>query len=416
MNRILQSYKDMWTRLLDFKGRSTVAEYWCPFFINVFVTLLFLYIIPLPIIVIVYHIAILLPCISLAIRRLHDANRSGWNILWLYIPSIILLVYASAILFYTQKPEIVDLFLNWFTVMVVGYVVFLVYSIYLLTHHTFPKKNHYGEVQHLAAKTEKLEDEVLLEAPAGASVEGTLTFKTKAFLEKARNMKKKEEPSKIEETAKTEKLHTKEEAQIEIKKDEKEPDGSVVIRPKKRNVVKNKETVEAKLEEAISQEAKEEIIVMAQLKPSKKRPVKKATITEEEKIKDVDSSIKKEEESKKKIDSPSKKEKEQEIVKTITQKRAEVQQSSTMPKAIIMEEIKEKKTTAKIVHKPIKRKSIQPIEVPNVNVESIRTHSLDSIAKLVEQNMTKDNKEAPTVVANLKKQPIKRKRKEETEK
>lgn len=386
MNHLFQAYKDMWTRTLEFKGRSNNAEYWWPILINIIVTLFFLYIIPLPEIVMIYQIAILLPCISLAIRRLHDANKSGWNVLWLYIPTALLIVYAGAILYYTQSPEIVDTFLKWFTVMVVGYVVFLVYSIYLLTHYTYQKKNHYGDVPH-NEQIVKQNDEIILEAPKGATAEGTMTFKTKAFLEKAKRMKTKDETVTNNDVL-TDKKGTSDQSQKEI------PDIEIKKIKKKAAILKDDTIIDSK------DEAAKEIIVKAQLKPTAKKPIKK--------VKTQDSAIKKEEDIQSQREEPSV------VVKTIAQKRAETQQSSTMPKTNIAEQLKPQKET-KVIHKPIKRKLIQPVEVPNMNVESIRTHSLDSIAKLVEQNMSKDPNTAPTVVANMKKQPVKRKKKDDKE-
>lgn len=477
MNNIISSYKDMWTRAFDYKGRSNVSEYWWPFFINMLVTLCFIYLIPYAAIAILYQVIILIPSISLAIRRMHDSNRSGWNILWLYIPTIILVVYAGAILYYTQSPEIVDTFLKFFMAMVVGYVIFLVYSIYLLTHHTYPKKNHYGEVPHTKTEEESKEEEVLLEAPANASVEGTLTFKTKAFLEKAMRMKKKEEDTKplhdkessasnivdeiVDNVSHEEMIIDKSKSEVTFKEKGKKSNDKednikqtseplreetnkektiepVLVQNTVKDVIsateKEKKTVVKKpkkeatkevvlpmpeLKEPISHVDKmtnhEEIVVMAQLKPSKKRPSKHKT-EDKSKVNVSDVKEHKKDTVSKTIEKPF----EETRVKTLAEKRAELQQTMSLSKTAIMEEIKKteeeaKKTeTAKTVRRPIKRKSIKPVEVPNVNVEPIRTHSLDTIAKFVEQNMNKDPNEAPTVTATIKRKPVKRKKKEET--
>lgn len=376
-----------------------------------------------------YQILIALPCISLAIRRMHDANKSGWNILWLYIPTVILLVYAGAILYYTQSPEIVDMFLQFFMAMVVGYVVFLIYSIYLLTHHTYPEKNHYGEVPHTNETKEVIEED-LLEAPADAAVEGTLTFKTKAFIEKARKSKKRSD------IAKTEPLQNVETAplpQEQSKQDEKDTSSKTTEENQKTDISEqntNIDTVTQK-EEATSKDNrkkqeqksvikkpkkeiipetqkeankepeklhdKEEIIVTAQLKPHKKRPIKPKAASPI-----IKEPIKTDAEQKTKV-------------KTLAEKRSEVQNTTSLSKAALMEEIKkaeeEKKVVAKpSVRKPVKRKTVKPVEVPDMNVETIRTHSLDSIAKLVEQNMNKEPNDPPIVTATMKKKPIKRKK------
>lgn len=44
----------------------------------------------------IYGIVTLLPSLGLYVRRLHDTNRSGWNLLWLCLPiigGVILLIY-----------------------------------------------------------------------------------------------------------------------------------------------------------------------------------------------------------------------------------------------------------------------------------------------------------------------------------
>ncbi len=147
---------------------------------------------------------------------------------------------------------------------------------------------------------------------------------------------------------------------------------------------------------------------MAQLKPSKARPVVKTA-------KQAPSSPVQTSKPFTKV--PIKKEAAK--VKTVAQKRTELQQTMSLSKSALKEEIRKTETTQRkpaerktTVHHPIKRKMIQPVEVPNVNVETIRTHSLDSIAKLVEQNMNKETKDAPVVTATINKKPIKRTKKE----
>ncbi|MFJ5488453.1 DUF805 domain-containing protein [Hansschlegelia beijingensis] len=44
----------------------------------------------------IWQLALLIPGISVAVRRLHDTDRSGWNYLWLFLPvigAIILIVF-----------------------------------------------------------------------------------------------------------------------------------------------------------------------------------------------------------------------------------------------------------------------------------------------------------------------------------
>ncbi len=407
MNNIFSAYKDMWIKAADYKGRSNVSEYWWPICINMLITVFFLYIMPMPEIVLGYNVAIALPCVSLAIRRMHDANKSGWNILWLYVPTVILLVYAGAILYYTQTPDVVDMFLKFFMAMMVSYVVFLVYSIYLLTHFTYPQKNHYGDVPY----AETTREEVRLSSSENADPEKTLSFKTKAFLEKAMH-RKQQDPANTPITEAKQEVQPQDTAQtataekktvpVQLKALSKPTENKPVVRKPR------EETPAVQIKTAQKENVREEKIVMAQLKPSKARPVVKTA-------KQAPSSPVQTSKPFTKV--PIKKEAAK--VKTVAQKRTELQQTMSLSKSALKEEIRKTETTQRkpaerktTVHHPIKRKMIQPVEVPNVNVETIRTHSLDSIAKLVEQNMNKETKDAPVVTATINKKPIKRTKKE----
>ena len=48
------------------------------------------------VLIIIFNIAIIIPMLSVSVRRLHDINKSGWNMLWFLLPLIgviILLIY-----------------------------------------------------------------------------------------------------------------------------------------------------------------------------------------------------------------------------------------------------------------------------------------------------------------------------------
>jgi uncharacterized membrane protein YhaH (DUF805 family) len=51
-----------------------------------------------------YSLAVLIPSLAVAVRRLHDTNRSGWNILWGLIPLVGAIVL---IVFYAQEGQAV---------------------------------------------------------------------------------------------------------------------------------------------------------------------------------------------------------------------------------------------------------------------------------------------------------------------
>jgi uncharacterized membrane protein YhaH (DUF805 family) len=83
-------YTDVIKRYAVFDGRAGRPEYWWFFLINTIISLVLRFAIPSagPIISELYGLAVLLPSIGVAIRRLHDTNRTGWWILVALIPLV----------------------------------------------------------------------------------------------------------------------------------------------------------------------------------------------------------------------------------------------------------------------------------------------------------------------------------------
>ena len=88
----------------NFSGRTTRKEYWMFILIYFLVTIvlsIILKIVKLDILLILFQLALLIPSIAIATRRLHDTNKSGWWQLIGLIPLlgvviiIVLLVYIS---------------------------------------------------------------------------------------------------------------------------------------------------------------------------------------------------------------------------------------------------------------------------------------------------------------------------------
>lgn len=85
-----------------FQGRSRRTEYWMFEFINFLISLAFD---AIDVLIthksaypfqVIYSLALIIPTLAVTIRRLHDTNRSGWNVLWGIVPLvgwIVLLVY-----------------------------------------------------------------------------------------------------------------------------------------------------------------------------------------------------------------------------------------------------------------------------------------------------------------------------------
>lgn len=74
---VLQNYT-------KFNGRASRSEYWYFLLINTIISFL-LYIIGLaaeiPVLSTIYSLAVLVPSLAVAVRRMHDVGKSGWFIL-----------------------------------------------------------------------------------------------------------------------------------------------------------------------------------------------------------------------------------------------------------------------------------------------------------------------------------------------
>lgn len=99
--------RQVFNKYATFKGRARRSEYWW-FMLFYYLVLLvavlldnlfgitFEYAFYGPIYCLV-PLALFLPSLAVAVRRLHDINKSGWNILWGFIPligAILLLVWC----------------------------------------------------------------------------------------------------------------------------------------------------------------------------------------------------------------------------------------------------------------------------------------------------------------------------------
>lgn len=80
-----------------FDGRARRKEYWYFFLFNVIICLMLAFVATE--LYMVYGLAVLLPGIGVAIRRLHDTDRSGWWLLIGFIPLIGNVVLLVVLLF-----------------------------------------------------------------------------------------------------------------------------------------------------------------------------------------------------------------------------------------------------------------------------------------------------------------------------
>lgn len=104
MENIITAYKKYLTNYANFNGRSSRSDYWYVVLANVIIGFVLGFIgglIPILsgltyLISVIYSLAVFIPSLAIAIRRLHDVNKSGWFYLLMFIPmigSIIILVF-----------------------------------------------------------------------------------------------------------------------------------------------------------------------------------------------------------------------------------------------------------------------------------------------------------------------------------
>jgi uncharacterized membrane protein YhaH (DUF805 family) len=106
-----QAVVSVLSQYATFSGRAPRSEYWwyslavllVSFFIAVLDALLF----PTSAIDLssLFALAVFVPGMAVSVRRLHDIDKSGWNLLWIFLPlvGIILLLYWGC-----QKGDVID--------------------------------------------------------------------------------------------------------------------------------------------------------------------------------------------------------------------------------------------------------------------------------------------------------------------
>lgn len=100
---VIEAYKKFWTNYANFKDRTTLADYWwvvlANFLVGFVIGFLSAFVPFISIFTPIYMLAALVPGLAIAVRRLHDSNRSGWYYLFCLIPlagPIIVLVFLCS--------------------------------------------------------------------------------------------------------------------------------------------------------------------------------------------------------------------------------------------------------------------------------------------------------------------------------
>jgi uncharacterized membrane protein YhaH (DUF805 family) len=99
----VDAVKRFWAQYASFSGRASRSEYWWAYLgmivISILVQVVDLAIIAatgVPFLTVIFALAILIPSLAIAVRRLHDTDRSGWWYLIIFVPFvgvIVLLVF-----------------------------------------------------------------------------------------------------------------------------------------------------------------------------------------------------------------------------------------------------------------------------------------------------------------------------------
>lgn len=102
----MNEYLLMWKNFFNFKDRTSVRGYWMAILFNIIAILILGVLISISevffILYLIYILAILIPSLSLSVRRLHDINKSGF---WVFITCV---PFIGAILYliWVCKPSV----------------------------------------------------------------------------------------------------------------------------------------------------------------------------------------------------------------------------------------------------------------------------------------------------------------------
>ena len=99
-------YLDAWKNYVNFQGRSRRQAYWMFVLFNIIAVILAAVVDNAlggsGVVSTIYGLAVFLPGLALAVRRLHDTGRSGWWMLISFLPLIGLIVL---IIFFVQDSQ-----------------------------------------------------------------------------------------------------------------------------------------------------------------------------------------------------------------------------------------------------------------------------------------------------------------------
>ncbi|PTG05772.1 DUF805 domain-containing protein [Staphylococcus chromogenes] len=145
---ILTCYQLFWTRLFDFKGRSTRKEFWHPLWMNAVIMVLLSFIISERASYI-FSFLIFIPNLTVMTRRLHDVNRSMFLAIVFNLSSYISLVLFFLLLLvptgvvthpFGESLLVITVFTGG-----IALVFLLFYTLFALVMKGNSEPNHYGD-------------------------------------------------------------------------------------------------------------------------------------------------------------------------------------------------------------------------------------------------------------------------------
>lgn len=104
MQEFIDRYIAMWKNAFVFEGRERRSGFWMPYLVNIVLGIIFGILIKIPVLGIIftiayglYCLAVIIPSISLGVRRLHDTGKSGLFMLFALVPilNIVLIVWFA---------------------------------------------------------------------------------------------------------------------------------------------------------------------------------------------------------------------------------------------------------------------------------------------------------------------------------
>ena len=82
----MEEYVKYWENYVNFSGRATRREFWLPVLFNIVISMILSKLNTTC--GTIFSLVTFIPNLAIDIRRFHDINKSGWNVLWALLPIV----------------------------------------------------------------------------------------------------------------------------------------------------------------------------------------------------------------------------------------------------------------------------------------------------------------------------------------